>query len=440
MNTALIDVHSERELIGGQLLDPDSHVQVHDVIRPDHYSVEEHRAIQAALSELYQAGQPASISEIAQRAKVSPALLAELMGDVVLGANRRTALRLVELSQKRAVFQQLRAIAQRLPEMSLEELGGELIVPAVSVNLEAAEKRTFSAADIVARVEELQTERQREPGVIRGIRTGYAALDLTLRGQRPGCMTLVAAGTGVGKTGLGLNLAGGVVQQNVPVLLVSTENSADENMDRLAGIITGHEIKDIESGRCASKISGAVRKALEGKKIFLTDNRPRTINEVIGTITRHALRDGVKYVVLDYIGEISPDHSGPRNESEEQRMARWAQMLLDTARTLGIHLVVLAQLNRAGNMRGRPTKTELAHCFRLSHKSAAMLCLWQNDDGTDLIYVDKNRQGVAKIDIAIKYNRATQRIRELGYWLETENRIVAPSNVPGNVADFVDLD
>jgi len=101
---------------------------------------------------------------------------------------------------------------------------------------------------------------------------------------------------------------------------------------------------------------------------------------------------------------------------------------------------MLAQLNRSGNMRGRPTKTELSLCFRMAQKAAALLCMWQNDEGLDLIYVDKNRQGAGKVDIAIKFNRANQRIRELGYWLEKENKIVPPSNVNSNVADFVDLD
>ena len=204
-------------------------------------------------------------------------------------------------------------------------------------------------------------------------------------------------------------------------------------------MITGEEIRDIESGRYAADISAKVAEALQNAPLFLTDNRPRTIHECVGTMTRYALQHGVRYVVLDYIGEIAAD-AGPRNESEEQRLARWTQMLLDTARMLGIHLVLLAQLNRSGNMRGRPTKTELAGCFRIAQKSAALLVLWQNEKGQDLISVDKNRQGAGKVDIAVRFNRANQRIRELGYWLEADERIVPPANASGNISDFIDLD
>ncbi|SJZ91961.1 Replicative DNA helicase [Trichlorobacter thiogenes] len=437
---SLIDKFSEREIIGGLLIAPDSLTNVHDLLQPGHFYAPEYGAIYAAIVEQYRAKAEPSFAALAKAAGVKPDMLVELTGDAILGARRQTAQRLVELAQKRSLLKQLQGIAARLPDMTPDELPGELIGPAVSINLEGSAKRVYGAPELAARAAELQAERQKEPGIIRGTRTNYTALDLTLRGQRPGCLTTVAAGTGVGKSTLGLNLTYLVAAQGIPTLLISTENNADENLDRLAGIITGKDIKDIESGRYAADITGRVSEALKNAPLYLTDNRPRNIHEVVGTMTRYALQHGIRYVVLDYIGEIAAEPSAPRNESEEQRLARWTQMLLDAARMLDIHLVLLAQLNRSGNLRGRPTKTELAGCFRIAQKSAALLILWQNEKSQDILTVDKNRQGAAKVDIAVRFNRANQRIRELGYWIESEDRIVPPSNATGNVADYVDLD
>lgn len=438
--TSLIDKFSEREIIGGLLIAPDSLVHVHDLLRAGHFYWPEGGAIYAAIADQYQANSEPSFAALAKAAGVKPDILVELAGDAILGARRQTAQRLVDLAQKRTLLQQLQGIAARLPEMTAEELPGELIGPAISINMDSTTKRVYGSAELAARARELQQERQKEPGLIRGIRTNYPALDLTLRGQRPGCMTVVAGPTGGGKSTLGLNLGYAVAAQGIPTLLLSTENSLDENLDRLSGVITGKEIRDVESGRYAAEITEKVTNALQTAPLFLTDNRPRTINEVIGTMTRYGLQHGVKYVVLDYIGEISPDSTGPRNESTADRLARWTQMLLDTARMLDIHLVLLAQLNRGGNMRGRPTKTDLAECFKIVQKSSALLILWQNEKGQDIVTIDKNRQGAGKVDIAIRFNRPKQRIREIGYWIEAENRIVPPSNAPGNVADYVDLD
>jgi replicative DNA helicase len=363
------------------------------------------------------------------------------MDTAVIPASRRTAQRLVELAQKRIVLQQLRSIAQRLPDLTTEELAGELIEPAVAINLDGSTKHIFSSSELATRAAELQEERRAEPGLIRGIRTNFPALDLTLRGQRSGCMTFIVGPTGLGKSTLGLNLNWNVARQGIPTLLISTENNSDENLDRLSGIITGRNISEIESGRHAADVSGQVGEALAETPFFLSDNRPRTIQEVVGTITRYALRHGVRYVTVDYIAEISTDSAGPRNESEEQRLARWAQMLLDAARMLDIHIVLLGQLNRSGNMRGRPTKTEIAGSFKIAQKSVSVLILWQSESGLDLLSIDKNRQGAGKTDIALKFTRQNQRISELGFWLEKEDgRIVPPSNAKANLPDFVDLD
>ncbi|NJD37619.1 MAG: hypothetical protein FIA89_04765 [Geobacter sp.] len=439
MPPSLIDRFSEREMLSGLLTFPESLPNVFDLLRPEAVADPDFGAIYGAITERYQAKGEPSFGQLAKAAGVPAALLVELTSEALYPARRQTAQRLVDLAQKRQLLLQLRSIATRLPEMTQEELPGELIGPAISINQDGASKRVYGSSELAARAKELQQERQREPGIIRGIRTNYSTLDLVLRGQRPGCLTTVAAGTGMGKSTLALNMVYQVAAQGVPTLLLSTENNADENLDRLAGIITGKEIRDIESGRYAADISAKVAEALQNAPLFLTDNRPRTIHECVGTMTRYALQHGVRYVVLDYIGEIAAD-AGPRNESEEQRLARWTQMLLDTARMLGIHLVLLAQLNRSGNMRGRPTKTELAGCFRIAQKSAALLVLWQNEKGQDLISVDKNRQGAGKVDIAVRFNRANQRIRELGYWLEADERIVPPANASGNISDFIDLD
>lgn len=260
---SLIDKFSEREIIGGMLIAPDSIPNVYDLLQPSPFWVPEFAAISGAIVKQYQAGSDFSYAALAKAAGVKPDMLVELTGDAILGARRQTAQRLVELAQKRSLLKQLQSIAARLPDMTPEELPGELIGPAVSINLEGSAKRVYGAPDLAARAAELQAERQKEPGIIRGIRTNYTALDLTLRGQRPGCMTTIAAGTGVGKSTLGLNISYQVAAQGIPTLLISTENNADENLDRLAGIITGKEIKDIESGRYADDITDRIAKALQ---------------------------------------------------------------------------------------------------------------------------------------------------------------------------------
>ena len=151
--------------------------------------------------------------------------------------------------------------------------------------------------------------------------------------------------------------------------------------------------------------------------MFLSDNAPRTIDEVCGLIRKYSIQHGVEVVIYDYIGETALADTGEnRIESEEQRLARWAAQLLQTARAQDVHLILVAQLNRQGNAGGKPTKTELAGCFRMAQKAHSMLLFWQDTNGQDVLTVEKNRTGQAGVNIAVTFNRSSQKIFDTGLY------------------------
>lgn len=436
--TDLHDEFSEKEIIGGLLTTHESFTNIHDLLRTDHFYSPELGAIYSAFAATYRQNDPADIMTLANKSGVTPSVIIAVMADTFMGTQRRTAQTIVELAQKRNIYRSLREIAGSLKELSIEELAGKLTATAVNITLDAVQKRVIGADEQTIRVAEIQEERRKDPGVIRGIHTGYPCLDLTLRGLRPKRMTLLVAATGFGKSTLAVNIFSNVVQAGTKSLLISTENDVDDNLDRMCGIISGLEMKEIEGGYKPEQVTECFARRFKGKTAFISDNSPRNIHEVIGTIARYVLQHGVELVFVDYVGEIALD--GMKNENEEARLTRYSQALLEASRTLNCHIVVLAQLNREGNRKGRPSKTELQGCFKMAQKAHSLLIFWLNEDGHDILTIDKNRQGPAKVDVAMKFRRTTQRITELGYWLENEKRIVPPSNAAGNVADYVDLD
>jgi replicative DNA helicase len=235
-----------------------------------------------------------------------------------------------------------------------------------------------------------------------------------LRGLRPKRMTVVAAATGFGKSTLALNLLSNVVRLGHKALFLSNENDVDDNLDRLHGIETGLELKVIE--KASEEVWGPTSQfasALFHSGLFLSDNSPRSIDEVVGTISRYVVQHGVEIVFVDYIGEILTD--ADTRETEEARLARFAQRLVDCSKSMGIHIVVMAQLNRQGNAKGRPTKSELASCFKIAMKAHSVLLFWQNEEKQDILTIDKNRQGPPNVDLLTDYNRATQRIAVSGF-------------------------
>jgi replicative DNA helicase len=434
----LNDPISEKEIIGGLLTNNEAFTNVHDILRPDHFYSPELGAIYRAFTDTYQKDEPADIMILATKSGVDPAVILGVINETYLGAQRRTAQTIIELAQKRNIYRSLQRIAGNLKELSVEELAGMITATAVDITLDAVQKRVLPAEKLITRVAEIQEERRKDPGVIRGIHSGYPCLDLTLRGLRPKRMTLLVAATGFGKSTLAVNIFSNVVHSGTKSLLISTENDVDDNLDRMCGIVSGLEMKEIEGGYRPDHITECFARRFKDKTAFISDNSPRNIHEVIGTIARYVLQHGVELVFVDYIGEIAMDNV--KNENEEARLTRYSQALVEASRTLNCHIVILAQLNREGNRKGRPSKTELQGCFKMAQKAHSLLIFWSNEDGQDILTVDKNRQGPAKVDIAMKFRRTTQRITELGYWLDDEKRIVPPSNAAGNVNDYIDLD
>lgn len=141
----LNDQFSENEIIGGLLNDNNSFTNVHDILRPDHFYSPEFGAIYGAFAATYRQGEPAGLMTIANLAGVAPHRLVEIMSETVMGAQRRSAQRIIELSQKRGILRALREISASLEELPIEELAGKITAIAVGISHDAVQKRVLDA-------------------------------------------------------------------------------------------------------------------------------------------------------------------------------------------------------------------------------------------------------------------------------------------------------
>jgi replicative DNA helicase len=419
------DETAEKELIGNLLNDADCAVEVMGYLSAEDFTDAGLAAAYSAFCEAYANAELVDLRMIAERSKVAPSVLAECMDLGFMSANIKwRAGKVVEHSHRRRTLFECRRLAGELAELSGADISGRLSEMAANITLKSSEKKVYGADDLVRRVIEAQDTRRKGKGAIDGILTGYPVTDQQIRGMKPKRVTVIAAGTGFGKTSLALNLFNNAVREHVPSLYVSNENDIDDNLDRLCAMTARADMKQVESGAAYEVISSTFAHRYKGKTAFISDNSPRNIDEVCATVSKYAIQHNIKLAVVDYIGEISGE--GKARESEEAMYARYSQRLVDCAKTLGVHIIILAQLNREGNKKGKPSKAELALCFRLAQKAHTMLLFWQDEGDQDVITIEKNRQGPAKIDIAVTFDRPTQQIKEEGLWLSSKKEIYRP--------------
>jgi len=418
------DEIAERELIGNLLNDADCAVEVMGLLSAEDFSDARLATAYNAFCEAYASDERTDLRMIAEKASIAPSFLAECMELGFMSANIKwRAGKIVDHAHRRRTLLECRQLAAELTDMTGAQISGRLSEIAAGITIKSADKKIYGGNDLIKRVMASQEQRRKGKGAIDGILTGYYYLDQQIRGMKPKRVTVIAAGTGFGKTSLALNLFNNAVKAKVPSLYISNENDVDDNLDRLCGMTAKVDMKEVESGSAYDTVCFSFAKLYKDKPVYISDNSPRNIDEVCATISKYAIQHNVKLAVVDYIGEISGE--GRQKESEEAMFARYSQRLVDCAKTHGVHIIVLAQLNREGNKKGKPGKAELALCFRLAQKAHTMLLFWQDED-QDVITIEKNRQGPAKIDMAMTFDRPTQRITEEGFWGSAKKEIFRP--------------
>jgi replicative DNA helicase len=250
------------------------------------------------------------------------------------------------------------------------------------------------------------------------IPTGFTDLDRVIGGLHPERLIVLAARPSVGKSAFMLALALAAARQGSGALVFSLEMSVKEFAQRTLATACGVPLNQI-NGTTALDPSTVTRLA-EGaagcRMPVWIDGRPgHTADTILATCRRAARRHGVKLVVVDYLQLI--DHGGHRTDSLAARIGDTTRKLKRLARSLGVPVVCLSQLNREVEKRGdgKPQLSDLRDSGEIEQDADDVLMLWPQDapvlaNGTASpvqevrVCVEKQRNGPKAI-VSLNYVR-----------------------------------
>lgn len=235
------------------------------------------------------------------------------------------------------------------------------------------------------------------------VRTEIAPLDAALAGgMRPGELVVVAARPGVGKTTLALALALVAAKRGEPVLFVSLEMRAQElalkALARAAGMDPVKELQRAASERAVS-VPDSMARAVEQLvrlPVHFDDAPKSSLQAAKAAIIRGARAIAARLVVVDYLGLLPADD---RRASPYERTSAASRELKCLARTLGVPLLALAQLNREMERDGsrEPRLSDLRDSGTIEQDADVVLLLARKGHRPDGQLVDailaKNRNG-----------------------------------------------
>lgn len=239
-------------------------------------------------------------------------------------------------------------------------------------------------------------------------------------GLQPGRVVVLAARPSIGKSSLAQDLGQCLARvQGLPTLLLSQEMPEGEVADRAMTNIGRIDYSRIQTGRLGDEDWGRLTEASDGVAgvPFYVDDQPGL---TLGDIQSKArLVPGLKVLIIDYIQLCTG--SGDTRNDEIEEISRGLKRL---AKTMGVCVIVLSQLNRAVEKRAdkRPNLADLRDSGAIEQDADIVIFLWRDADfevnGILVIGcgIDKNRQGKIT-EFALGFNGAQQR------WLEADREL-----------------
>jgi len=435
-------IEAEQCLLGCLLLDKNAIVKIADFLHPRDFYKGIHSEIYYACQELFEKGEPIDLLSCANRLKEKGKLeeiggngyLTELVNSVPTASH---VLNYAKIVQKKSILRNLINVSYEIGQLGYEENEDPDLL------LDKAEQRIFNIAQrslsqkflLVKESLEEAFERidklSKHKGGLRGLETGFTALDNILAGLQKSDLIILASRPSMGKSSLALNIGSHIaINKKIPVGIFSLEMSRDQLVDRLIANQGGIDLWRLRTGKLSgdgddndfSRIQQAMG-ILSEAPIYIDDTASSSILQMRALARRLQAKEGLGLIIVDYLQLMEPRNS---NVNMVQQMTEISRSLKGLARELNIPVLALSQLSRAVEQRSPqiPRLSDLRETGAIEQDSDVVLFIYREDryrpDTTrkniaDII-IAKHRNGpVGKIELYFDESRVAFRNIEKGY-------------------------
>ena len=364
-------LEAEQAVLGSILLDPSCITQVNLLVKPEFFYLPQHRTIFTIMQEMDALGN-----------KIDPLIVLEKLKSSKVYEDASGKQYLLTLSQIVPSTENVEAYSKIIREKyyirSLINVSRDIISDASTSNepadslLEVAEQKIYDIrqgrvtkgpskiGDIIVNevYDKLQKLSSADKDKYKGFTTGFTDLDKAITGLNRSDLLIIGARPAMGKTSLALNLARNTAMMGKKkVLFFSLEMTKEQLAQRVLSTEARVESTKMRTGDISGQEWANLATAtalLSNCELYFDDTSNMTVSEMKSRIRR--LRD-VDAVFVDYLQLMK---SGSRVESRVQEVSEITRNLKLMAKDLNIPVVVLAQLARSTEGRGKSHRPQLA--------------------------------------------------------------------------------
>lgn len=386
---------AERSILGAILLDNTLGYDTLRTLRPEHYSLDAHRRIYAAMASLAEGNRPVDIITVTEVLNSRKEL--EAVGGVAYvaaltdGVPRRPSIdQYIKIVRGKATLRSLihacnstmaEAIDQQEhPEKLVSRMEDTLIAMRADDGGELPDIKKQVAETLEAWHEERSSQRE-----ILGLTTCIDDLDLLTTGIRPGELWFLAAPPARAKTAYALQILRRNAMRGEPCAMFSLEMKGDPVFRRCVAAIAGVKAGKTRDMRRPSPTEWPLIQeamaTMAGWPLILDEKPLGSLRQLISKARLYVRRSGAKLIVVDHLKALSMKSPG---REERDRINYAGNALRELAYDENVGVLALHHINRSGytDPDERPNMGHLKESGDLEGFAHVILMLWR-EQGQD---------------------------------------------------------
>lgn len=413
------NIEAEESIISAILIDNNTLLDVIEIVSDSDFYRTAHQKIFAAITDLFDKGEPVDLVTLANRLKEKGQLeeigggtyLARLVDTVPFAVN---AQHYAQIVYDKAALRRLIEKANAIVKRCFDERGevDDIIDFAEASVFEISEKKSQQAfyplsKIILGNIETLE-EKQGNRSLVTGVATGFTHIDNLTSGLQRSDLIILAARPSMGKTALALNIArNAAVDANIPVAIFSLEMSKEQLSLRMLCAEARIDSSRLRGGFFSMEDWHRLTDAagiLSESPIFIDDSPSLSAMDIRAKARRLKLDKNIGLVIIDYLQLMQGRRTAERRDLEISEISRALKAL---AKELDLPVLALSQLNRMLEQRTdkRPRLSDLRESGALEQDADVVAFIYRDE-----VYNredDNPSKGVAEIILAKQRNGPT---------------------------------
>lgn len=393
------NLEAETAVLGSILIDKNAIFRVADLLTPSDFYSPAHERIYEAILALYEKRQPIDVLSLTNFLKEKDFLaqvggsgyLAELTNQVTTASHVQHYAGIVK---EKSVLRELIKASAEITEdafgsaQELEDMMDNVEQKILSISQKSVPQNFVAVREELGKAAERMAKLHDGGDKLRGVGTGFTALDNKLSGLQKSDLIILGARPSSGKTAFALDMARNAALAGRTVGIFSLEMSREQVIDRIISAESQVPLWNILTGRIKSDMEfGMIQQALDrlsGTKLFIDDSPSLNIMQMRSMARRLQVEHGLDLLIVDYLQLIRPRTN---SDSMVQQVTEISRSLKALARELKVPVLAVSQLSRGVEQRDHkvPRLSDLRDSGSIEQDADIVMFIYRKDRSADTL-------------------------------------------------------